>query len=181
MEEQLDLKQDSLKQGAILGMINIIIGFLVYFIDPAMMAGMSFGFLVLGLNLAYVVYAGIQYRKEIGGFLSFGKAYMHGFIMLLVAGLIGAIFRIVLFHVIDPDLIELMVDVSVENAAAMMEKFGAGGDQMEEALDQVREDMPANFSVFGILKGYLFSIIFFAIVSLISGAIVKKKDPAMEM
>ena len=181
MEEQEnlpDLKQHAAKNGAILGAISIIISLLVYVVDATIYADWWYGLLLLVISLGYISYSGIQFRNEIGGFLSFGKAYVHGFIAFCTAGLIGILFQILLFQVIDPDLVNILIDASVENTAAMMEKFGADPDSMEEALDKVREDMPDRFSAVGQLKGYGIALIFYAIFSLISGAIAKKKDPS---
>lgn len=185
MEEQengMDLKQHALKQGIILGIINMIIGLLIYFIDPTMMAGMSVGLLILAFNLAYIAYVGIKFRnEETNGFLSFGRAYIHGFITFAIAGFLGILFRILLFEVIDPDVVNVLIDSSLETTENMMRNFGADQDAIDKAMEQVEKDMPASFSTFGLLKSYLFSFIFYAIAALITGAIVKKKDPAMEL
>ena len=41
-----------------------------------------------------------------------------------------------LFQVIDPDLINVVIDASIENTEAMMERFGADPAAMDEALDK---------------------------------------------
>lgn len=178
---QADLKGFVIKYGILIAVINIIFGLLLYIIDVALMVSIWTGILVLALNLGLVVYAGIQWRKENGGYLTFKSAFMATFLVLVVSGLIGVAFRILLFNVIDPALPEMLTDHSIEQAQAIMERFGTPEDQMDEALEKARTDAAAGFTAGGMLKGYLWSLLFFAVAALIIGAIIKKKKPESEL
>jgi hypothetical protein len=74
------LFQHALKHAAILGVISIVLTLAAYAIDYTLLVSMSFAFLSFAVYLGYGIYAGIQYRKENGGYLAFGKAFQHGFI-----------------------------------------------------------------------------------------------------
>jgi hypothetical protein len=173
------LMNNALKHGLILGVISIAITLLLYVADYTLMADWKVGLFSFAVFIGYAIYAGIGYRKEIGGFIEFGKAFQHGLIIFAVSALISTIFNILLYSVIDPELPGKLTEASMEATAAMMEKFGVPEDQLEEAMEKAREDTAKRFTVSGLATGYLFALIFCAIFALITGAIVKKKQPEM--
>jgi hypothetical protein len=46
--------------------------------------------------LGITIYAGIDYRNGVGGFLPYGKAFVHGFLVLAVSALLATLFNMVL-------------------------------------------------------------------------------------
>ncbi len=173
---QATLLQHAAKWGAILGIGSIVLTILLYAIDYTLLANWKMILLLL-VFLGLVVYAGINYRNQIGGFMSYGKAFQHGFVTFAVMGVIATIFNIVLYEVIDPELPAKLTEVSVENAQKMMESFGVPEDQMDKAIEDAKTRGADQFSVMGALKGYPIALIFYAILSLISALIVKKNEP----
>ena len=180
-EPQVTLRDHAIKYGVILGLVGIILTVLLYIVNPAMLVNMWLGLFFLLLYLGLLIYAGIDYRNQIGGLIPFGKAFQHGFLTLVIAGIIGTIFNWLLYSVIDPGVVDVLVDQSVENARSMMERFGAPEEAMEEGLEKARADTIDRFTTVGILKGFLWSLIFYAIAALISGAIVKRKPPESDV
>lgn len=173
------LMNHALKWGGIFAGISIVITMLIYAIDYTLMAGFTFILIMLAVGLGFVVYAGINYRNEIGGYIPFGKAFLHGFAVFAIGGVISSIFTILLYTVIDPDLPVNLTEAVISNTESMMQRFGAPQESIDEAVDKMREDMPNNFSAFGLIKGYFTSLIWYAILSLITGLIVKKNQPEM--
>ncbi|NQZ77368.1 MAG: DUF4199 domain-containing protein [Ekhidna sp.] len=100
--------------------------------------------------------------------------------VFVVTGLLALVFNILLYNVIDPELPELLADQSVENAESMMRNFGMPEDQMDEALEKTRTDTLERMSIGGQLQGFGIGLIIYAVLSLISGAIIKKKEPELE-
>ncbi len=174
---EVDMKGHVIKWGGIVGVLGIILGLLFYIIDVTLFAQWWLLFVTLIINLVLVIYAGIDYRKQLGGFIPFGKAFMHGLATFAIAGLIGTIFNIILFTVIDPDAVAVIVETSIENTEEFMERFGTPPEQIDEQIAKLEEDMPGQFGVMGQITGYLWAFIFYAIFALISGAIVKRKEP----
>lgn len=173
------MNNHAIKSGLIVGIISIVLTLVIYVVNAALLVSMWMMLLFLVL-IFLVSYFGIQHRKEIGGFLSFGKSWMYSMQLLVAAGILGTIFNILLYNVIDPELPAMLADQSVENAAEMMSSFGMPEDQMEEALDKTRTDTLDRFTVMGAIKGFAIGLIFYAILSLITGAIIKKKEPEFE-
>lgn len=165
------------KHALILGGISVVLTLAAYAIDYTLLASMSFGLISLAVYLGYGIYSGINYRNEIGGYLSFGKAFQHGFVVFAVSALISTIFNILLYTVIDPELPEKITEVAVENAQKMMEGFGMSGDQLDEAMQKTKEDTIKRYTAGGLAMSYGFTLIGCAIFALISGAIAKRKEP----
>lgn len=172
------MQSNAIKHGLILGAITIVMTLAVYAIDYSLMVSLKFALLSFLIFLGYGIYAGISFRKEIGGFLSFKDAFLHGFILFALSALISTIFSILLYTVIDPELGQKLTDVSVQNAEEMMKGFGMQeGEAFDEAMEKARTDAAGRFTVGGLALGYVWALIGCAVFALITGAIVKKKKP----
>ena len=169
------MKDHALKSGVIMGVVGILISLVVYIIDPVLMIKWWFSLSSLVLFIALITYYGMQYRELTGGYLSFKKAYIYSFLAFVVAGILGLVFNIFLFHVIDPDLPEMISDAIVEQTVEMMEGFGANQEVIDQAIEDA--DTAASFTLIGQIKSFGMVLIFYALMSLISGAIIKRKEP----
>lgn len=167
------------KWGAILAGVTTVLVMLLYAIDYTLMAGFTFIIVATLFGIGMVIYAGINYRNQIGGYIPFGKAYLHSLLIFAVAGLISTAFSFLLYFVIDPDLPNNMVDAIIANTEKTMENWGAPPDAIDQQIEKMREDMPNNFTAFGLVKGYFTGLIWYIILSLITGLIVKKNQPEM--
>lgn len=167
----------AVKNGVILAVISIVCVMIIYVVDLSILATFKFLILVLLIGLGYVIYAGISYRGEIGGYMSYGKAFQHGFVVLAVSGLISTIFNLLLYFVIDPDLPNKLVDAIITNTEEMMTGFGAPQDRVDAQLEQMRGELPDQFTVVGLCMGYLKALIFYAIIAAITSLFVRKNEP----
>ncbi|MEQ6166772.1 MULTISPECIES: DUF4199 domain-containing protein [unclassified Ekhidna] len=173
------MNNHAIKSGLMVGVIGIVLTLLLYIVNAALLVSMWM-LLFFIVFLALVCYFGIQHRNEIGGYMSFGKAWVYSMQVFIAAGLLSTIFNLLLYNVIDPELPEMLADQSVENAESMMRNFGMPEDQMDEALEKTRSDTLDRFTVSGSVMGFLWGLIIYAILSLITGAIIKKKEPELE-
>lgn len=176
--EQPSWAVQAAKQGGILGIVGILITLLIYLVHPAFFASfwLLLLFLVLDVTLASVFT--IKYRNETGGFISFKNAFLYGAVLILVAMIISRVFTIVLFNVIDTELSQFVTDTTVENMTTMMKGWNTPESKIDEAVDNMRKEMPAGFTTIGILKGIAWpGFLIVAIVACISGLISKKKVP----
>lgn len=166
--------QHAIKWGLILGLISVIITLLVYVIDIAIFAKPYFAFIYLVVYVGFVIYAGRDYRKESGGYLTYGKAFLHALVVFLLAGFIDRVFLYVLFNLIDPQAAETIVKITMDSTMELMESFGSGSPEM---MDEMAEGVAEAYTLGGLAQGYLFSIIYYAIGAAIIGAINKKNEP----
>jgi hypothetical protein len=180
-QEQPSLLNHALKWGFICGAVTIVFTVLLYVIDYSLMVQIKFALIGLVIGLGLVSYAGIEYRKAVGGFLPFGKAWQVSFITFAVSGLIYVLFNMLLYFVIDPELPSKLVDAAVENQRAMMENFGAPADQIDGELEKARGRTENQFKFGGMLMGYGISLIIYTVLSLITGLIARKNPPMDQM
>lgn len=167
----------ALKSGLYVGIINALLTIILYVVDPTILANFGVGFGIILLNFVLVIVFGIQYRKEVGGYLSFGQAFLHGFLTFAVAGLIGILFNVLLYTVIDPDLPEVIAAAAMENTAEMLEGMGMAAGDIDAAMAEAEASTLDQYSVAGMLMSYVWALIIYAIVALITGLIVKKNEP----
>jgi hypothetical protein len=167
----------TIKWGGITAAVSVILTMLLYAIDYTLLVQLKVLFIFLAVYFGVVIYAGIEYRKSIGGFMSYGKAFQHGYLIFIISGLIATVFSMLLYFVIDPELPEKLTDASIENTREMMEGFGAPEDAIDNALDQAKEATAEQFTLTGIALGYVRILVVSAVMALISAIFVRKNQP----
>ena len=172
--------KNALKPGALLGLINIVIALLIYIIEPTLMVKWWFGLIILVLNVGLVIYFGLDFRKLNGNVLSFKSAFLYCLTIFVFAGILGTIFNIVLFNIVDVELSTLLADATVQQTEQMMRGFGASEDQIDESLPGLKEDTILRFTILGQLKTFGWTLLFYLVLALIVGAIAKRKRPEFE-
>lgn len=172
--------QASVKSGVIIGLLMVIINFIIYFIDYALLVATWYNIFVLILFFGLIIYFGIQYRKEVGGYMSFGTAFQFSFVTLIICGIIATIGNVLLYNVIHPGLPEVLVEQQLEAMLNLLDRFGAGDSISSNQLDEMRAEMSKSYTIMGQVKAFGFSLIIYAIMALILGAILKKKDKSQE-
>ncbi len=175
--EQPTLVQHAAKWGLIVGGASILIYGALYAIDLTLMVQLKFALFLLVGYIAAVIYAGIEYRNQNGRYISYGKAFQHGIIMVVTGMALGTAFNMLLYHVIDPELPRKLLDASMENTRAMMESFGTPADAIDDAMAKAEESAAANFTVMGQIKGFFIGMIINAIVISITSLVVRKTEP----
>ena len=175
--QQPTLFKHALRWGAIVGAVGVFCTIMLYVIDYTLMVQFKILIIFLLIYLGMIIYAGIEYRNSVGRYLAYGKAFQHGFLILATSGLIATLFNMLLYHVIDPELPEKLVEASLENARAMMERFGAPPDSIDGELEKAADRTRNQFTFSGQALGYLFILIFSAIIASISSLFVRRNEP----
>ncbi len=179
METASTPSQAAIKAGLIIGLLMTVITFLLYFVNYELLVSTWYGVGSFVIYIGLVIYFGIQYRAEAGGFMSFGNAFQFSFVTLIVILLISTLGNMLLYVVLDPSLGEKIADITMEKTLTMMDSFGAG-DLPSDQIDEMRKSMLDGFSAWGLIKGAGFMLIIYAILALILGAIIKKKDTSLD-
>ena len=175
--ESVSLKNHVIKWGLIVGAVSITLTILLYVVDYTLMVQLKTLFVMLLIYMGITIYAGIDYRNGVGGFLPYGKAFIHGFLVLAVSALVATLFSMVLYNVIDPDLPQNLTDASLENTREMMVSFGAPEETIDQEIEKARERTANQFTITGQLIGFASILFFSAIMALISAIFVKKNQP----
>lgn len=171
---QVPFRQTAIKYGGIGGAVTVLLGLIFYvtgMTDPEDQG--STGNTVANiLNYAVLIGAivmAIKYHKEqeLGGYLTIGRSIGLGTLTGLIIGLIGAVWTVIFFTFIDPDMLETIREVAMEQAIA----GGAPEDQIEGMM-KFFTSVP--FFAMAII---LASVLMGLVVGLIAGAIMKKEPP----
>lgn len=179
METSTTPFQAAIKAGVITGLIMTVITFLCYFINYELLGAAWLGGASLLIYCGLIIFFGIEYRKELGGFMSFGTAFQFAFISLIIMLVVTTFGNMLLFLVLDPGLGERMADLTMENTLKMMDSFGAG-ELPSDQMDEMKKGFSEAYTAWGMIKGAGFMLIFYAILALILGAIIKKKDKSLD-
>ena len=170
------LFNNSLIYGLLTGAVSIVFSILTYILDvPFKSPLMYFSLVIL---LAGIIYGTFQYRNGyLGGYISFGKAFLSGFIIVLAATVLSSLYSFVFLTFIDPGYLEKIIQQTLEQTEAKMADKGVSADQMEPALAMTRKFMsPIIMMIFGILTSAFFG----AILSLIAAPFLKKEDKSFD-
>lgn len=169
--------QDAAKKGLILGIIHIFIFCIIYYLAPSKLTGFSYVFLILVLNLGYSIFNGIAYRREVGGYISLGSAFKYVFVLLVTNGIIGIVFHI-FFLFIEPAYPDVMTQSQLDTSIYWAQKFNAPENVIEKMRDDFDfEGTRERFSFSGVLLSFGIGLIFSALGALISGLIIRKREP----
>ena len=166
----------ALRYGGIAAAILIILGLVMHLsgmVDYAAAAAGETGAASIIQNIiTYAVWIGsvvmaIKFHRdqELGGYISFGRAFGEGFATSLIMGLITAVWTYIFFSFIAGDALEMMMEGALESMS----------DSEADAAGGILSTMMSP----GVMAGMAFggTIVLGAIISLIAGAVMKKENP----
>lgn len=177
MEEKSTFWKSAMIYGLYLSLALVLFSVILY--ATGLILNQKLGYVSLILTVAGIIFAQITYRnKEMNGSISYGQAVGFGVAIMLFAGIVTALYTMILYSFVDPGLIDQMKTMQEQ---AMAQK-GLSEEQIEQAMTITAKMMtPGWMSIMG-LVGSIFSGL---IVSLITSIFVKKQnddafDEAME-
>jgi hypothetical protein len=175
--EAPNLYKHAARAGGIYGAAMIALTVLLYIVSVEMLVDWKLLIIIIAISFGFNIYYGIDYRNSVGGYLSYGQAFIHGVVLLAVCGVVASIFSIILYNVIDTDLPARLTKISLEKTEEMLAGFGMPQDKLDEALAKAEEDAPKRFTTLGIITQFGWNFIFYAIVSVITAIFVKRNPP----
>jgi Protein of unknown function (DUF4199) len=142
---------------SIMGMSNLILVSLL-------------GLLVLVAMVVIPVLGVREHRNnQLGGLISFGRAFLVCMLILALGILVSTIFNYVYMNFINPSYVDTMKEGMIE----MMEKYNLPEAQLEESLKPLEEMK----TPMGNLKSLAKNLAGGAVISLIIAAIMKRNRP----
>ena len=169
----------NVKYGLIIGAINVVYTAVTLLVDPMWVITEPMSFFVTVAEIAILFIAGRALRDQEGGYLSFGRAFLSTWYILLIAGGVYTVYMILQFNVISPAAGEMLNEETVNLAANAFEQSGIE-DAFIDQLVAIYELYPPFGVAFLIGRFIMGSVIGGAILALIVGAIVKKREPDFE-
>ena len=176
-DKNINYNEEWLKGGLILAGVSILLTMLTYVIDVSLMVEWWFGIVSLLISMGLLIYLGINYRNDIGGILSYGDAFKFSFLVFFVSYVVGIIFQIALYTVIDPELPETMKQLTVEKTVEMMEGFGLSDEALDAAIIGVEDGIDEATTPMGMIKSAPLGIFFLLFFSAISAIFIKRNPP----
>jgi len=123
------------KYGTIAGIGTILFLLLFYFIDQRIMLKWSVYWAPIVLYVMAMVWAVKNHKEAQGDQITFKEGLSTAFLTFLIANLFFHIFNYVLFKYVDPDLVSLQKEISMDlfNTTLKGEQYEEMKAQMEEA------------------------------------------------
>ncbi len=168
-QKPASLFKSSLTSGIYIGIVLILVSVVLY------VAGLTFEtwaqYVTWPILILGAIYAQINYKKSLGGEMTYGQALGAGVLALIFASVLSSIYAYLLYTVIDPSLVD---QIRIVTEQRLVEQ----GNIPEEQLDQVIEmsmrfQKPGIMAIMGIVGGALIGLV----ISLIT-AIFTKKNPS---
>ena len=178
--KNINYNEEWLKGGLILAGVSILLTMLKYVIDVSLMVEWWFGIVSILISMGLLIYLGINYRNDIGGILSYGDAFKFSFLVFFVSYVVGIIFQIALYTVIDPELPETMKQLTVEKTVEMMEGFGLSDEALDAAIIGVEDGIDEATTPMGMIKSSPWGILFLLLFSAIAAIFIKRNPPVSD-
>lgn len=167
--------QTALRYGLIGGAISVVVSLVSQLLGWADGSNTGMAILVGIIGVAVYIIAQVmgvrQHRDvELGGYISFGRAFLVCLVIAMIMAVIGAVFNYVYLNFIDPEAMNRAMEVIREQ----YEEMGMSDEAIEDALQMI--DMTTSPLVQlggGILGGAIMG----SITGLIIGASMKNEPP----
>lgn len=158
-------------------LISVILSLVAYILSVELLIGWQLGLAQSVLIITTMIIVGRAIRRDEGGFISYWRVFQHIMLSLLCILCASSLFNFVLFNVINPELVDVVVDLSLEKVEEMMISFGLEGDLLQETMIETQKEIRNGYTLVGSVKGVVFSSMFGAIIALIVSATQYRIDP----
>lgn len=163
----------TINSALMLGLVLIIYSLILYFLDQTF--NRSLGLISILILIAGLAWGIKSFRDDSrGGFLSYGQGVGAGTVISLYAGIITAIFGVIQYTLIDPDLMEKMYTFMEER---MIEQGTLPESLIEQQMILMRKVLtPVTFPIFGIISNVFYGVL----ISLIASIFLKREGDAFQ-
>ena len=169
------MKQTAIKYGTYLAMVNLSYLLYAYLVDQSVFTLTWPGIILFFCGIGFGIFSVAKLKQANGGYASFKEAFSTYMLTSIVAVLIGTVFTIVLFSVIDPEFAAGLMDMILESTLEKFESSGMNDEQIDSIISRIEGSNP--FCAICQIKSAAFSIMFNAIIALIVAAAMKKNNP----
>jgi len=168
--------------GLLAGAVSMAVALIFHFINPSLNFDFSTSIIVnTVIYLFFLIRAGLQQRKRLGGFLGFGEVFVPSIAIYAIASFMAVAFMFIMMK-LNPELIELMKESSNSMSESMLSMAGMSEEQIALAIEEANEVEDTNQALLlsAQISGWLGGIIIFGLpYALIASLITKKKDKSI--
>lgn len=185
METQTkSLLTSTMTYGLYLGLVLVIYSILLFVLGVVPAGFLKPMLLLLTTIVIYIIGITISTKKvrsEIyAGEVSYGQAFVIGLLIAITAAIVSTFYSYIQSTLIDPDYFMRTISAQKEWTINFMQSKGVSEDQIDKAIAKFDEQIKNYSSIKNTLKGFLGSVIFGLIISLITAAFLKKKTNPFE-
>lgn len=175
----VNLKTEALKNGAIWGIVNIVIFLVTWYVMPSLMSSYWYAGFSAIVGIALAVFFCIDLRKKAGGYWSFAEALWPIFAMFLTSMTIVFLFTILFGKFIDTTYPTTMKEMSIAKTEETYKSMGMDEETTEKAMEAVTESFEKQFSpTFSqAIVGFGIAAVMYFIGALIFALIFKRSNP----
>ena len=167
----------SFRNGMLAGIVIILLGSILHAIDPRSFLNI-YGFVGYAVFLFFMVRSVLQVRKNKGGVLSFGSAFVAAFIPMTIGVFMSSVFTYAMHNWINPDLIILTKEIAIESTTMAMEKMSELFD-MDVDIDEVLKELEKvdySFGLGSLVLSWITTTIMGCVPALIIAAFTKRGE-----
>lgn len=167
----------SFRNGMLAGIVIILLGCILHAIDPRSFLNI-YGFVGYAVFLFFMVRSVLQVRKNEGGVLSFGSAFVAAFIPMTIGVFMSSVFTYAMYNWINPDLIILTKEIAIESTTMAMEKMSELFD-MDVDIDEVLKELEKvdySFGLGSLVLSWITTTIMGCVPALIIAAFTKRGE-----
>lgn len=174
------MNNPAIKYGLIGGAVSIVLYLIMYLSGTDLIFSGTYMFIAFVVYVLFMFLAGREERNSSGGYLSYGNAvkacFLAGLVMILLSSAVSIIITMT-----DDEFFNRSIDYSMEASEKAFDVFGVSGDQKDEMMETMAEQMEIKraegASIGDFLSNAFVSALFSLFLALIIAIFVKKKAP----
>ncbi len=179
MEKKQTLLQYTMTNGALLGIILIIVSLLFYiigFIPDSIGRAVIIPLINALIVIIFVVRSTKAYRnKVLEGSISFGNAFLVGLLVILCAYILRSFYDLIFTTLIDPGYADRIYEGLTNSMYDMYSNMGVPESQIDASMERFTRQQENYTPLRAFFSSILSASVFGAILCLITGAILKKE------
>jgi uncharacterized membrane protein len=170
-----------MRYGLLIAGISVVLSIVFRIVNPLMQfTNLWVQLFSAAVGIALLVIFGMEIRKNIGGYWSFGTAFKALMTMSVFVILISVLYSFILFKFVDPDMPTKINDATEAVMTERLAKMGMDQDKIDETAKmfhngEFKAKMEPTLKNEAVAIGYL--LLFYAVVNLIIAACIKKNQP----
>ena len=168
-------KKIALNMGLFLGLALTLLITMIYVIDLSLITNGWVLFLNISFITIFCSISAYQYKKKLGGFISFKVSFTSFFISLAVGFFISTLFSILLFNLIDLEAKTIVTEHVIKYTVEMKQKFGTPAKEINDTINEMRDSN--SFGILSQIKGFFTNLVLYSIIGLIASLVIKREPP----
>ena len=162
-------KSTHLMKGLLISLLLIIVGLIQFSLDDY--KNQMYGWIDRILIIVGIMISCVLYSKEQNETVNFKKIFGYGFKTTALVIIIMIAYQILFVYVIDPNLKDKIVAISVEE----MQKNNMPNDQIDVSIGYIK-----NFFIPGMIAGTIFGNLYLGVIGSLIGAAISKKNKIID-